>query len=140
MQTIRRIYLYLISAISLIVVTWSIILLARLILSEEIGQGQIIGLATWLAAIIVGLPIFLFHWLMAQRLAAKDEKECSSMIRGIYFLGMMAVGATPIISNIYRLIDNGLPADKPAEHFASNAKISCAADKIQEKIQKKCHE
>jgi hypothetical protein len=108
MQTIRRIYLYLISAISLIVVTWSIILLARLILSQEIGQGQIIGLATWLAAIIVGLPIFLFHWLMAQRLAAKDEKERSSVIRSIYFAGMMAVGATPIISNIYRLVDNGL--------------------------------
>jgi hypothetical protein len=107
MQTARRIYLYLTSAISLVVVTWSIILLARLILSEEIGQGQIIGLATWLAAIIVGLPIFLFHWLMAQRLA-KDEKERGSIIRGIYFAGMMAIGATPIISNIYRLLDNGL--------------------------------
>ncbi len=110
MLTVRRIYLYLVSAISLVGVTWSVIGLARLIVSEGIGQGQIIGLATWLAIIIVGLPIFLFHWLMAQRLTDRDEEERSSIVRRIYFYGIMAAGATPIFSNIYRLVDNGLLA------------------------------
>jgi hypothetical protein len=110
MKTVRCIYLYLTSAISLTAVTWAIILLARLVLSEEIGQGQITELASLLAVIIVGLPVFLFHWLMAQRLAAKDEAEQASIIRRIYFGVMMAIGATPIISNIYRLVDNGLLA------------------------------
>ena len=64
MLTIRRIYLYLVAAISLVTITWSVIGLARLVLSEGIGAGQITGLATLLATIIVGLPIFLFHWLM----------------------------------------------------------------------------
>jgi hypothetical protein len=89
-------------------VTWAVILLARLVLSKEIGQGQITELASLLAVIIVGLPIFLFHWLMAQRLATKDEAERASISRRIYFGAMMAIGATPVISNIYRLLDNGL--------------------------------
>ena len=110
MLTVRRIYLYLVAAISLIGVTWAVIGLGRLILSEGIGRGQITGLATWLAVIIVGLPIFLFHWLMAQRLVAKDATERDSIVRRIYLYGVMAAGAAPIVSNIYRLVDNGLLA------------------------------
>lgn len=106
MLTVRRVYLYLVAAISLVVVTWSIIGLVRLILSEGIGRGQITGLATWLAAIIVGLPIFLFHWLTAQRFAAGDEEERASVVRRIFFYGLMAAGAAPIVSNVYRLVDN----------------------------------
>lgn len=110
MLTVRRIYLYLISAISLVGVTWAVIGLGRLIVSEGIGPGQITGLATWLAIIIVGLPIFLFHWLMAQRLVASDDTERSSIIRRLYFYAIMGAGAAPIISNVYRLVDNGLLA------------------------------
>ncbi|MEW5960658.1 MAG: DUF5671 domain-containing protein, partial [Chloroflexota bacterium] len=110
MLTIRRIYLYLVAAISLTGVTWAVIGLLRLIFSEGIGPGQITGLATWLAVIIVGLPIFLFHWLLAQRLAAKDNGERGSMIRRVYLYGLMAAGAAPVIGNIYRLVDNGLLA------------------------------
>ncbi len=106
MLTVRRIYLYLVAAISLVVVTWSIIGLLRLILDEGIGRGQITGLATWLAAIIVGLPIFLFHWLTAQKYAAADEEERASVVRRIFFYGLMGAGAAPIISNVYRLVDN----------------------------------
>lgn len=106
MLTVRRIYLYLVAAISLVVVTWSIIGLLRLILDEGIGRGQITGLATWLAAIIVGLPIFLFHWLTAQKYAAADGEERASVVRRIFFYGLMGAGAAPIISNVYRLVDN----------------------------------
>ncbi len=81
MLTIRRLYLYLVSLISLTAVTWAVILLARLVVREQIGQGQILELASMLATIIVGLPIFLFHWLIAQRLAAKDPEERGSFIR-----------------------------------------------------------
>ena len=106
MQTIRRIYFYLIAAISLIGVSWSVIGLLRLIISEGVGQGQIIGLASWLAVIIVGLPIFLFHWLYAQRLAATHPAERHTLVRQIFLYGVMAAGLTPVISNIYRLVDN----------------------------------
>ncbi len=110
MPTVRRIYLYLVAAISLIGVSWAVIGLARLIISEGLGQGQIIGLASWLAVIIVGLPIFLFHWLIAQRLASQDPEERCSLVRQIFLYGIMAVGAAPIFSNLYRLVDNALLA------------------------------
>ena len=110
MLTIRRIYLYLVAAISLVTITWSVIGLARLVLSEGIGAGQITGLATLLATIIVGLPIFLFHWLMAQRLAASSDDERESPVRTFFFYGLMAIGATPVLSNLYRLLEKGIIA------------------------------
>lgn len=110
MQTVRRLYLYLVAAISLLVVIWSVISLARLIVSEGVGPGQITGLATWLAAIIVGLPIFLFHWLMAQRLAAGEPEEQGSVIRCLFLYGLMAAGLAPILANVYRLLDNAFLA------------------------------
>lgn len=106
MLVVRRVYLYLVAAISLIAVTWSVIGLTRLIISEGIGEGQIIGLASLMAVIIVGLPIYLFHWLMAQRLVANSQEEWESPVRVLYFYGIMAAGAVPVISNIYRLLDN----------------------------------
>lgn len=110
MLTVRRIYLYLVSAISLITVTWSVIGLVRLVLDEGIGQGQITGLASLLAVIIVGLPIFLFHWLIAQRLARSSVEERESPIRQFYLYGVMAVGATPVFANIYRLAEKAFVA------------------------------
>ncbi len=110
MKTVRRIYLYLVSAISLTAVVWAIILLARLVLTEQIGQGQITELASLLAVIIVGLPIFLFHWLIAQRLAAGDQEERGGTIRRLFFGVMMGLGAVPVIANVYRLVDNTLLA------------------------------
>jgi len=106
MKTIQRIYLYLVSAISLTAVTWAVILLARLVLREGIGQGQITELASLLAVTIVGLPIFLFHWLIAQRMAAREPADRASIIRHIYFWLMLGIGAVPIIANMYRLLDN----------------------------------
>ncbi len=108
MLTVRRLYLYLVSAISLLVVTWAVIGLVRLILSEGIGQGQTLELAGLLAAIIVGLPIFLFHWLIAQRLAAAEPDERSSLVRRVFLYGMMLAGAVPAIANIYDLVDKAL--------------------------------
>jgi hypothetical protein len=106
MLTVRRIYLYAVSAISLIAVAWAVIGLIRLIFDGGIGAAQITGLASTMAVIIVGLPIFLFHWLMAQRLAAASPEEEQSPIRHLFFYFIMAVAATPVLSNIYRLLDN----------------------------------
>ena len=101
MLTVRRIYLYAVSAVSLVAVTWAVISLIRLILDGGVGQGQITGLAWALAVIIVGLPIFLFHWLLAQRLAVSSVEERESAVRHAFFYVIMAAAATPFFSNIY---------------------------------------
>jgi hypothetical protein len=117
MLTVRRLYFYGVAAISLTAVTWSVIGLIRLILSEGVGEGQILGLATLLAAIIVGLPIFLFHWLMAQRQAGQEPDERASLVRRVYLYGMMLVGAVPILNNLYLLLDRALVALLGGQHF-----------------------
>ncbi|MFN8457358.1 MAG: DUF5671 domain-containing protein [Anaerolineae bacterium] len=110
MLTVRRLYFYGVAAISLIAVTWAVIGLIRLILSEGIGQGQIFELATLMAAIIVGLPIFLFHWWMAQRYAAQEPEERASLVRRFYLYGVMLAGAVPVFNNLYLLVDRALVA------------------------------
>ncbi len=108
MLTVRRIYLYAVSAISFVAVAWAVIGLFRLILGEGFGQGEILGLAWVLAVIIVGLPIFLFHWLMAQRLTSNSPDEQESPVRCAFFYIVMAAAAAPVLSNIYRLLDDAL--------------------------------
>jgi hypothetical protein len=118
MLTVRRLYFYGVAAISLIAVTWCVIGLAWLVINEGIGQGQIFGLASFLAAIIVGLPIFLFHWLMAQRYAANEVDERASLVRRFYLYGVMLVGAVAIFNNLYQLLDQLLVALVGGRQFA----------------------
>ncbi len=110
MLTVRRIYLYAVAAISFVAVAWAVISLARLVFDEGIGQGQIISLAWGLAVVIVGLPIFLFHWLMAQHLTSASPDEQVSPVRCAFFYLLITAGAAPVLSNIYRLVDDLLLA------------------------------
>lgn len=108
MRTIRRIYFYLVTFISLEVVMWSIITLARTLFDAatlvNIGD-QISG---GLAFLIVGLPIFLFHWIIVQRDAVKDTEERSSRLREIFLYGVFLASLIPIAQNIVALINRPL--------------------------------
>ncbi|NOQ40817.1 MAG: hypothetical protein GQ562_10935, partial [Anaerolineales bacterium] len=66
MKTIRRLYIYLVTLISLEVVVWALITLSRSIFEEGFTHAAD-SLAGGLAFILVGLPVFFFHWWMAQR-------------------------------------------------------------------------
>ncbi|MDD2920887.1 MAG: DUF5671 domain-containing protein [Anaerolineales bacterium] len=72
MKTIRRLYFYAIAFISMEVVLWGIISLLRSMLGKIIVDSAS-ALAQALSLILVGAPIFLFHWLWAQRASAKDD-------------------------------------------------------------------
>ena len=80
MKTVRRLYFYAVAFISIEVVLWGLIGLARSIVDETVG-GQADALARALALIVVGMPIFLFHWLWAQRLASRDPEERAAGVR-----------------------------------------------------------
>src|SRR5262245_40382800 len=102
MKAARRWYIYLVCAISLQAVTWAVIALLRNLLAE--GGGGVASIAFQIATIIIALPLFLVHWLWAQRLAARDLSEREAGLRGIYHYGMMAGFLGPIIANAYSLI------------------------------------
>jgi len=108
MQTVRRLYVYGVSFVSLETVIWGAIGLARSILAgQEIG-GNVDRLAEALSLILVGLPVFLLHWWLAQRSALKDSEERSSRVRAVFLFGALATTLVPMVQNLLALIDRTL--------------------------------
>ncbi|MBC8504822.1 MAG: hypothetical protein ISR58_07795 [Anaerolineales bacterium] len=105
MQTIRRIYQYLVAFISLEVVLWGLIELARSAFSDEIIGGGASQLAGGLSLLLVGIPVFLLHWIPAQRSAANDDVERFSRIRALFLYGALLSTLIPIVQNVLALVN-----------------------------------
>ena len=105
MNTIRRLYLYAVAFISLEVITWGLISLARSIFSGgQIGNNAA-QLAGALALIFVGLPVFLLHWWLAQRASLADDEERSSRSRAFFLYGALFATLIPVAQNGVALIN-----------------------------------
>ena len=105
MLTIRRLYLYGVSAIALALMAvgaGSLIELAFERLGRAIAGTGVIGpgldrelLAMSVALLIVGLPLWLAHWWLADRSVRRDTPEADaerrSVIRALYLAGVAAV-------------------------------------------------
>jgi hypothetical protein len=122
MQTARRLYVYLISGIGMGMLVAGLtmllsVLLDRLGLRESVlgGEGDVMGQQLTLASalIVVGLPVWLMHWLAAERSVGPDRPgaalERTSDVRGLYFalaLGiLLAVAAAGVTSVIQAIAD-----------------------------------
>jgi hypothetical protein len=104
MVVVRRVYILLVSAISLQSVVWATIALLRnLLVSELSAPKSTIALQT--AVIVVGLPLFLAHWLWAQRLANGHEEERVAALRRFYLVAIMAAFVGPMAANAFGLIN-----------------------------------
>ncbi|HEX9117688.1 MAG TPA: DUF5671 domain-containing protein [Anaerolineae bacterium] len=104
MKTVRRLYFYAVAFISIEVVLWGLISLVRSIVDQTVG-GQAQVLARALALILVGMPIFLFHWLWAQRLAGRDPEEQTAGVRAFFFYAILISTLIPLAQNVLALID-----------------------------------
>ncbi|HUH96196.1 MAG TPA: DUF5671 domain-containing protein [Anaerolineales bacterium] len=107
MKIVRRLYFYAVAGISLEVVLWGLINLLRSIIDQTVGGGAV-ALAQALALILVGLPIFLFHWLWAQRAWAREDEEKTSSLRAIFLYAVLTGTLIPVFQNLLALIDRGL--------------------------------
>lgn len=122
MQTARRLYVYLISGIGMGMLVAGLTMLLSVLFdrmgmrgSVLGGAGDVIGQQLTLASalIVVGLPLWLIHWLAAERSVRPDrpgaELERSSDVRGLYFalaMGiLLAVAASGISSLIQAIAD-----------------------------------
>ncbi|MBT3337182.1 MAG: DUF3842 family protein [Anaerolineae bacterium] len=101
MSNARRWYIYLVSAISLQAVTWAIIALLRNLTLFGINRSAV---AFQVAVLVMGLPVFLIHWLWGERLADKEKTERSNSLRRLYLYGVMAALLGPFLTNLYDLI------------------------------------
>jgi hypothetical protein len=104
MRTIRRLYFYAVALISLEVVIWGLIGLLRSIFSSRLVNTAD-ALAQALALVLVGVPIFLFHWLWTQRAAARDEEERTASLRAIFFYAVLIGTLIPVIQNLLAFVN-----------------------------------
>lgn len=98
MQTVRRAYLYIVAFISLQTCLWAAVGLALMVVDPPpAGQLLIIRLAGLLSALIVAIPFYLIHWLIAQRQAKSNTDERSATGRALFHYGFMLVTAAPAV-------------------------------------------
>lgn len=107
MKSIRRLYFYLVALISIEVVLWGLVGLLRSIVDQTVSGGAD-TLAQALALILVGVPIFLVHWMWAQRASARDEEEKTATIRAAFFYAILLGTLIPVAQNLLSLIDRSL--------------------------------
>jgi hypothetical protein len=104
MRTIRRLYVYLVSFISLEVVVWGIIGLVRSMFGGDlIGTGAS-QLASALSLVAVGIPVFLLHWWLAQR-TIDDSDERFSRLRALFIYGALLATLIPMAQSLLALLN-----------------------------------
>ena len=106
MQSLRRLYLYAVTFVSLEVVLWGSIGLGRAFAAVgRAGEGSTNQLAQALAFILVGIPVFLLHWWLAQRAALREPGERSALLRAIFLYGVLLATLLPVVNNSLALLD-----------------------------------
>ena len=105
MKTIRRLYFYAVAVISIEVVLWGIIGLLRSIVSTQEITNNASNLASALALIFVGMPIFIIHWAWAQNVSTKDAEERDAGLRAVFLYGILLGTVVPAIQNFLALIN-----------------------------------
>jgi hypothetical protein len=104
MRTVRRLYFYLVAFISLEVVLWGLIGLARTMFSAHVVSG-VDRLAQALALILVGVPVFGLHWGAVQRSARLDSEEHASSLRAVFLYAVLLALLIPVVQNGLALLD-----------------------------------
>ena len=116
MKSIRRLYFYLVAFISIEVVLWGLVGLLRSVVDDTVSGGAD-ALAQALALILVGVPIFLVHWVWAQRASARDPEEKSATLRAVFLYGILLATLIPVVQNILAFIDRSLIQVARVESF-----------------------
>jgi hypothetical protein len=104
MRTVRRLYFYVLALIGSQAMVWGAINLLRTIVSNGLS-GSLNSLATGLSLVLVGLPVFLLHWLTAQRDAAREEEDRASRVRAVFFYAVRVWTLIPIVYSLLALLN-----------------------------------
>lgn len=103
MKAVRRTYTYLVCAVSLQAIVWAAITLLRNLL-VPFERASLVSTAQQIAIIVIGLPVFLGHWLWVERLARREADERGALLRRLYLYGSMAGFLAPAANNVLALI------------------------------------
>ena len=119
MSSVRRWYVYLVSAISLQAATWAVIALLRNLALSRLNPPPT-AIAFEIAVIVIGLPVYLVHWLWGQRLAGRADEERQAVLRHLYLYGTLAGFLGPFATNTFDLIGSLLQVKSTLDRQPSN--------------------
>ncbi len=99
--TVRRLYFYAVTFVSLIAATSGVVMLLQFVLDGITGDNLISDFTTRLAAgaslLIVGTPLWYFHWRYIQRAVVEQPVETRSILRKMYIYITLAVAGSILI-------------------------------------------
>lgn len=106
--SVRRLYFYVVSFVALMmaasgVVVTTLFVLDAIFVGSTVSRNTV-QLASGLALIIVGLPLWYFHWRMVTRYVAELPVEARSVLRKIYIYLLLGTAATFSISAAYAVV------------------------------------
>ncbi len=104
MRTVRRLYFYALALVGAHALIWGSVNLLRTLL-EGGWLGEATLTATGIAMTLVGLPVFLLHWLTLQRDAHRDPEERTSRIRAVFLYVFLFWTLLPIIYALLALLN-----------------------------------
>src|SRR5262245_61768204 len=107
MATVRRWYIYLVCLVALQALAWAVIGLLSNMVPGRLG-GSPLEFAGEVAVLVISLPVFLVHWLWAQRLAGRDPEERASTVRRLYLVVNLAVFLGFGVGAAYTVVAIGL--------------------------------
>jgi hypothetical protein len=126
MTTIRRLYAYLLAFAGLAMLAVGAAnlgqVLVDVLLQAPVASGagyarDTISLNT--AAVLVGLPVWLIHWLWIERSVRRDDAERSSTLRRLYVyvvlaaaMGVMALSAHAALGSAFDVLQRGSSVDQ----------------------------
>ncbi len=102
MKTVRRVYVYLVAFIGLVMVTAGLSGLLRDILTRGTNNSIAFNAALTLA----GLPLWLLHWLLARRAARRDVLDRAAPLRRLYIYAALGYLVTAFALNANTLLDD----------------------------------
>ncbi len=108
MNTMKRLYIYGVSFVALVVTASGTSLLFRYLLDQLLDRNIAGDLAEQLslsvAMIVVAAPLWTVHWIMAQRQIDRDPQETSAVLRKLYLYGVMFLSALLTFVSIVSLL------------------------------------
>lgn len=103
MRTVRRLYVYLVTLISLELIVWGLINLLQNSLSV-LPRTTTNVLASGLSLVLVGIPFFVLHGWLAQREALRDSEERTSRVRALFHYAARLALLGPVIFQLFDLV------------------------------------
>src|SRR5712691_3030780 len=106
MQQMRRLYFYGVSGLGLALSASGAYQLLALLLGYVFAQQFVTSagvrqqVATYVALLVIGTPVWLIHWALAQRQARASAEEDGGAVRHLFLNVALAVGMVGVLSTL----------------------------------------